>query len=214
MTADERAVHPKPTYGYNLTPRGVLQAKTTGEYLKKEFGDFDHYYTSYYNRARETLGHMYTNASVIEDVRLAEAQRGIYHTMTKSEIADRFPEELARKDREDLYHYRPFGGENWPDVELRCHSFLDTLYRECSDEDKVLVVAHGQLQIMMQKILDRFSIKEALDRYDSDAPANAGVTVYSHEAVNGKSKLVLAVDNFIPWQKNERSNDRSSPFAP
>lgn len=122
-TVDERAGFCEPSHNYGLTDKGVKQAEITGKYLRDQFGLFDVNYVSYYKRAKDTMKLMYPGVKVYEDSRLAEAQRGIYHTMTHDDIYDRFPEELERKEREGLYHYRPWGGENWADVELRIHSF-------------------------------------------------------------------------------------------
>src|SRR3989338_316145 len=125
-TADERATFDVSTHEYALTPKGKKQAIITGEYLKERFDSFDMRYVSYYLRSRETMHLMYPGERVYEDPRLAEAQRGIWHTMTKEEIRLKYPEESRRKEREKLYHYRAPGGENGPDVELRIHSFLGT----------------------------------------------------------------------------------------
>jgi len=80
LTAEDRATFDIATHKYGLTVRGKEQARLTGEYLNKEFGNFDIYYVSYYERSRETMSIMYPRAKVYEDPRLAEAQRGIYHS--------------------------------------------------------------------------------------------------------------------------------------
>ena len=129
-SAEERAQYDVSTANYPLTSRGREQARITGEYLHSRFGTFNAYYASYYQRSMETLKIMYPEAKVYEDPRIAEAQRGIWHQVTKEQMNMRFPEEVQRKEREGLYHYRPFGGENWPDIELRIHSFLGTLSRD------------------------------------------------------------------------------------
>lgn len=149
--SDERAEFDLSTHKYNITDRGVKQAEMTGEYLKEKFGEFDVYYQSYYTRTKNTLRAMYSDVKVYEDPRLAEAQRGIWHTMTKQQDRERFPEELIRKEREDLYHYRPWGGENWLDIELRIHSFLGTLSRDYGDK-KVLCIVHGHWLMLFSKI--------------------------------------------------------------
>src|SRR5690606_24656308 len=141
-SADERAEFDVASHAYDLTPRGQKQAEITGQYLSDRFGPFDIYYVSYYARARQTMQFICNGQKVYEDPRLAEAQRGMWHTMTKDQVLQRYPEEIARKEREGLYHYRPWGGENWPDIEMRIHSFLGTLNRDCGGKN-VLVVCHG-----------------------------------------------------------------------
>lgn len=197
-TADERAVFDVPTHEYALTERGRKQAEITGRYLKDNFGNFDIYYVSYYLRSRDTMSLMYPGVKVYEDPRLAEAQRGIWHTMTKNEIELHYPDEPHRKEREGIYHYRAPGGENWPDVELRIHSFLGTLSRDYEDQNVAMVV-HGHWLILFQRLIHHFSINEAMQKYKSGPFENASVTIYEGKKVNGKSRLVLAEENIVPW---------------
>lgn len=140
---------------------------------------------------------------VYEDPRLAESQRGIWHVMTSAEVEARLPFEVIRKTREDLYHYRPLGGENWPDVELRIHSFLGTLHRDYGGKD-VLMVVHGHWLVLFQRLVHRFSIDEAMERYRSKICPNASVTIYnSSEDECGNSRLVLSgsMDSpIVPWK--------------
>ena len=191
------------THSYKLTPRGQKQAKITGEYLNKKFGKFDVYYQSYYSRTQQTLQLMYPEAHVYEDSRLAEAQRGVWHTMTTDQIKKRFPEEIERRKREGLYHYRPLGGESWPDVELRIHSFLGTLNRDYSNK-KVLCAVHGHWLILFQKLIQHFSIEEAVDRYHNKPFENASITIYNSKTLKGMSRLVLKEQNLVPWNGKVR----------
>ena len=198
-TESERAEFNVSTHKYALTECGRKQAEITGQFLRSTFGDFDVRYVSYYERSKETMAIMYPGVRVYEDPRLAEGQRGIWHTMTKPQMERRFPEEFQRKEREGLYHYRPLGGENWPDIELRIHSFLGTLSRDY-DGQKVLIVVHGHWLILFQRLIDHFSIAEALQRYRSKIFQNASVTIYNDLRKNGKSRLILQKENLVPWQ--------------
>lgn len=197
-SADERARSGKAAYSYGLTERGRRQAEITSKYLQQTYGEFDVYYVSYYRRAIETLNILYPHAKIYEDPRLAEGQRGIWQTMTKAEVALKYPEEVERKQREGHYHYRPPGGENWPDIELRIHSFLGTLSRDCEGLN-VLIVVHGQWMVLFQKLVHHFSIDEALRRYREAVVENASVTVYRGETRDGRSRLVLEEENRVPW---------------
>ncbi len=197
-TADERANYGVSTHEYSLTERGRHQAKLTGEYLHNRFGEFDIYYVSYYTRSKETMSIMYPKAKVYEDPRLAEGQRGIYHTMTEEQIRQRYPGELERKEREGLYHYRAPGGENWPDIEMRVHSFLDTLNRDYEDKS-VCIVVHGHWLILFQRLIHHFSIEEALWRYKNSVVKNASVVQYEGVVMNGKSRLMLW-ECIVPWE--------------
>lgn len=184
---------------YPLTERGRNQAIITGRWLRKNFRTFDVYYTSYYRRAKETLGLMYPSAQVFEDSRLAEAQRGIYHVLTEAEVGEKMPWELERKGREGLYHYRPPGGENWADVEMRVHSFFGTVARDCAGL-RVLTIVHGHWLILARKLIEHFSIEEAEYEYRDRIVGNASVTVYRGVTRKGQSRLVLDTCNHIPWE--------------
>jgi broad specificity phosphatase PhoE len=197
-TVDERATHEVATHDYALTPRGRAQAEVTAGHVRATYGDFDIRYVSYYRRAKETMEILAPDRKVYEDPRLAEGQRGIYHTMTHDEIARVFPFELKRKEREGLYHYRPLGGENWPDIELRIHSFLGTLARDYAGKS-VLIVVHGQWLILFQRLIRHFSIEEALKRYREGVFENASVTTY--ESDEGGAHLRLVNENIVPWRR-------------
>lgn len=198
---EERAKYPVSTHEYALTARGREQARITGEFLRKREGGFHVYYTSYYRRSKETMQIMFPNAHTYEEPRLAEGQRGIWHTMTEAQIKKRFPGELERKEREGFYHYRPLGGENWPDIELRIHSFLGTLSRDCEGQ-KVVAVLHGHWLTLFQRLIHHFSIAEALDRYHNHNAENASVTMYNEiKTSDGKSHLHLKFENYVPWKE-------------
>ena len=199
LTTEERTKCELSTQNYRLTERGRAQAKITGAYLRKRFGEFDHYYTSYYRRAIETLELMYPAVRRKEDPRLAEAQRGVYHSMTREEMAQHMPWELRRKEKEGLYHYRPPGGENWPDIELRIHSFLGTLARDYYGQ-KVLIVVHGHWLILFQQLIHHFSIAEAVRRYHEHLAPNASITIYGSTPLrHGRSHLHLQEEHLVPW---------------
>lgn len=198
-TADERAGFCLATHNYGLTDKGKKQAEITGKYLRDQFGNFDVNYVSYYKRAKDTMKIMCPGVRVYEDSRLAEAQRGIYHSLTRAEIEKQYPNELVRKEKEGLYHYRPWGGENWADVELRIHSFLGTLARDCEDQS-VLIVVHGHWLILFQKLLEHFPIEEALKRYENSVAKNASVTSYNREVRGKTQRLAPGITNLVPWE--------------
>jgi broad specificity phosphatase PhoE len=204
LTVDERANYETPTHAYGLTERGRLQAEIAGEDVARRWGGFNVHYVSYYARSRETMAIMCPKARVYEDPRLAEAQRGVYHAMTREELRERMPWEIVRKDREGLYHYRPPGGENWADVELRIHSFLGTLSRDC-DDLKVLMVVHGHWLLLFQRLIHHFSIEDAVEKYKKGVAGggiyeNCSLTVYASERVGKGDRLKLVEENAVPWR--------------
>ena len=199
-TAEERAAYEVPTHKYELTERGRRQAALTGLWLRGEYGGFDVRYTSYYRRAQETLLIMRgPREKVYEDPRLREAERGIWATHTQEQIARLYPGEIERKAREGLYHYRPIGGQNWPDIEERIHSFLGTLARDCGGK-KVLIVVHGHWLILFQRLIERFSIEDAVRRYRDATAPNASVTTYRGAPWWRRSRLVRVCEHVTPWE--------------
>lgn len=203
IDVNKRAESPVPTYAYKLTENGRKQAAATRDWIREQGLRFDVRYVSYYTRSRETMEIIQPNEVPYEDPRLAEAQRGIYHTMTHEEIEKYYPGELIRKQREGYYHYRPWGGENWPDVELRIHSFMSTLARDCGGKN-VIIVVHEHWLMLMQKLIHHFSIDEALEKYKQGVFKNASVTWYkglnATDPYGDKAtRLVLQMENFAPW---------------
>jgi 2,3-bisphosphoglycerate-dependent phosphoglycerate mutase len=202
LSVDDRASFDKSTHAYGLTEHGRWQASVTGRWLKANLDVFDFNFVSYYRRSQETMEIMHPGVSnVVEDARLAEAQRGIYHAMTRDQIAEKYPEELTRKEREGLYHYRPPGGENWLDVELRIHSFFDTLIRDHGGQN-ILLVGHGHWILMAQKIIEKHSSEVALKRYPAEVVPNASVTIY--ECIPGSRTQfypVMTHDRVTPWKE-------------
>ena len=213
MSVDERAGYDVSTHAYPITERGRAQAAITGTWLKETFGGFDARYVSYYTRSKETMAIMCPGEKAYEDPRLAEAQRGMYHVLTKAQLESCYPEELARKQREGLYHYRPFGGENWPDIELRIHSFLGTLSRDY-DGQKVVIVVHGHWLILFQRLIHHYPIEEAVRRYHGGVVENASVTVYRGQGPRWRpwtrDRLQLVGENIVPW-KGRVEDAQTSP---
>lgn len=198
LSVDERATCEVSTHAYPLTERGREQSRITGDWLRANMAPFQVRYTSYYTRAKETMEQLCPGEKYYEDPRLAEANRGIFHTMTRDEIEQHFPHELKRKDREGLYHFRPLGGENWPDIELRIHSFLTTLARDY-DGTNVLIVVHGHWLILLERLLQHFSITEAEYRYRAGVVENASVTCYEGRIVEYRPRLVRG-PVIVPWK--------------
>ncbi len=127
-----------------LTKTGIWQAEMTGEYLGK-LPKFDICFSSPYMRTLQTAGGITTtigyNLKVYVDNRLREKEFGKLHGLTKQQIQQKYPDEHECRKREGKYWYRMPGGENYPDVEARVHSFLDKLVRDYGGKN-VLVVTH------------------------------------------------------------------------
>jgi len=197
-TVDERAAFEEPTHDYALTERGREQGYYTNQWVTKEFGTLDFRYSSNYRRAKETARLIFPDQDVRRDDRLNEAQRGIYHTYTREQIETHFPLEIERREREGLYFHRPFGGENWPDVKLRLHSYFGTIARQHTGQ-RIADVSHGHVIILRQMLVEHFCVKEALQRYQDVIIPNAAVLVYRGNVVDGEPRLVLE-ETVVPWE--------------
>jgi broad specificity phosphatase PhoE len=199
LATDQRGSLPRPNHRFELTERGRRQAAITGAALRAQYPDgFDTFYCSHYHRVQETLRIMYPEEHLYEDPRLAEGNRGIWSDLTAAEIAERYPHEEARKQKEGFYNHRPIGGENWPDVELRIHSFLGTLARDCENE-RVLIVVHGFWLHLFRRLVERLSVDQAVAAWPSTSVENASITVFVGTHVDGKPRLVRERLGDVPW---------------
>jgi len=179
-----------------LSEVGCKQALETGKFLASRYS-FDVVYASPYRRTQQTIELIlrgFTDApEVILDERIREKEFGILDGVTATGIATRFPDEAKRKNFVGKYYYRPPGGENYPDVNLRIHSFLGTLTRDWS-QSSVLVVCHAVIVMAFRRLLDRLTEEEVL-RIDADSSQkvrNCSTTLYEfdpHSKPGGK--LVL-----------------------
>ena len=62
------------------------------------------------------------------------------------------------------------------------------------------MVVHGHWLILFQRLIHRFSIDEAMAKYKAGTFANASVTTYQGEMIEGRSRLVLKSQNIVPWE--------------
>lgn len=96
------------------------------------------------------------------DERLRDRDAGAFDGLTPLGIQARFPEEHLRKERLGKFYYRPPGGESWADVALRLRGVLADLDREHPGE-RVLLVAHDVVVILVRYILERLTEDEILE---------------------------------------------------
>jgi len=187
-----------------LTPRGLRQALEIGKYLAREF-HFDHVFVSPYERTLQTATTFlkefpYTVDLTLEE-RIREKEFGILDGMTGHGVRSEYPDEWRRREREGKYYYRPPGGESYPDVALRVHSFLDTLARDYRQQS-VLVVCHSVVVLTFRHLLERLTEKTSLDidRDPGHDVCNCSVTRYAYESRAGRGgRLVLREFNGVHY---------------
>jgi broad specificity phosphatase PhoE len=181
MKQDERAAHTLPNHLYPVTEVGDRQATITAEFLRDAYGGtITHILTSTFLRnqflARTIAHHLkIPQDTIYADSRLNEKWDGVFHELSKDEVAQRYPEQLRLRNRSDYYHFRPIGGENCPDVELRARSLL-TEIRQSPDCGWLLVV-HGRWLQVVNRMLHNIPVDTFLDTL-RNAPKNCSVTVY------------------------------------
>lgn len=120
-----------------LSPKGEQQARAVGERLSKE--RYDRVVSSDLQRAHNTALASGHEVETLQEWR--EIDVGRWEGMTRPEVRDRFPEEIAALMRgEDL---RIGGGESWADLHARVGGALSRLLESLPDGGRAAVFAHG-----------------------------------------------------------------------
>ncbi len=144
---------------WRLTDKGKEQATTVGRWLRENIfgGVFDRHYVSPYLRAAETAALLgLPDAGWRMELHLRERDWGELDVMTHEERQRRFAASLERREVEPLF-WSPPNGESIANVCLtRIFRMLDTLHRECT-EQRVIIVAHGELMWGFRVALERLS---------------------------------------------------------
>jgi len=181
-----------------LSAKGKNQAQKTGIFLAKKYGNFDTVFVSPFKRALDTAGLIVTNmpkAKLTIEERIREKEFGIADGLTPEEIKTIFPYEYSRKLKEKKYYYRSAGGESYPDVNLRIWSFLNTLIREHS-KTNILVVSHSAVMLCFRKLLEKLTEKQVLDINQNDDVQNCAIISYRFNPnLKPKPKMQLDIYN-------------------
>jgi len=185
-----------------LTTRGEQQAVATGRHLGLKF-QFDRVFVSPYLRTVQTAELLskqfaYPVSTVYEE-RIREKEFGILDGLTTDGVQKKYPEEARRRKLEGKYYYRPPGGESYPDVALRLHSFLGTLSRDYRRKS-VLVVCHSVVVLTFRRLLERLTEKEllAIDLDPKHDVCNCSVTWYEFDpGIGEQGRLVLSEFNSV-----------------
>jgi len=145
----------------------------------------------------DSAGHFRRDLDIVADERLREKEFGVLDRMTTFGIRQTYPMLSEQRQHVGKFYFRPPGGESWCDVILRLRSVLDTLTREYSGRD-VLIVGHQVIVNCFRYLFERMTETEvlAIDR-EADVP-NCGVTFYEFDPAQGNNgKLVLRFANFV-----------------
>lgn len=204
QTDEGRSKLPVGTNYYKLTKRGRIQAKAVHDLFQGVELDPYRVFVSYYARTNETAQIVFPDAEYREDSLLAERSRGVWDTMTLSDMEAHMPWEVERKRRQGEYHYRPAAGENFPDVERRVREFVRSL-KEKYDGKEIVVVTHSHWILLWQKIFHGWSIEETVRRFENRLWVdNASVLVYHNIWDSSCNQFVLhhlpEKDHIVPWK--------------
>ena len=176
-----------------LTDQGKTQAIATGKVMQTKFEKLDVAYVSPFIRTMDTF-HLIEREIGYQiplkaDDRLREREFGIFSQMTMFGIEKHYPQEASRLNLEGEYYYRPLGGESYPDMGLRLHSLLHSLY-EHESAKRILIVTHADVIQMIRKMLERLSESQLLEMNRVDDVVNCGVTSYHYDHSADYLKLV------------------------
>ncbi|XP_052779610.1 6-phosphofructo-2-kinase/fructose-2,6-bisphosphatase-like isoform X2 [Mya arenaria] len=136
-----------------LSPRGQEYAKELGKFVDQEKIPNLKVWTSELTRTIQTAQHI--KAPKAHWKALNEIDAGICEGMTYEEIAEKYPEEFAKRDQ-DKYHYRYPTGESYQDLVAR----LEPVIMELERQENVMVVCH---QAVARCLLAYFQDKSSED---------------------------------------------------
>ncbi|KAI9276018.1 6-phosphofructo-2-kinase-domain-containing protein [Sporodiniella umbellata] len=119
-----------------LSPRGEQYALKLPELVKKNIGDRPlTVWTSTMARTIQTARHL--DFPKKQWKALDELDTGVCDGMTYDEIAEKYPEDFARRD-EDKFNYRYRGGESYRDLVAR----LEPVIMDLERHENILIISH------------------------------------------------------------------------
>ncbi|WP_043637322.1 histidine phosphatase family protein [Nonomuraea candida] len=114
---------------------------------------------------------------VTVDERLRDQEAGAFARLNLAAIKERHPGELARREAEGAYAFRPPGGESLADVVVRTRDFLADLDGRAPGR-RVLIVAHDSVVLALRHVLDGRPDAELAAVLEFAPVLNASVSVW------------------------------------
>lgn len=188
-------------YGDHNTPLAAgagIQAEKMATNLKKRINLPDIIFVSPYERTTTTLEKMtkgwpeLRNVKIIQEERITEQDHGLAILYSDWKVFNVLhPEQRELYSRQGAYRYRYPQGENIPDVRERLRSWTNTLTRDYSEQN-VMVISHHLSILSFRSNLERLDEKEFLRLDDEEKPINAGVTIYKGDPnIGTNGRLIL-----------------------
>ena len=130
----------------DLSEEDINEAFIKSEDYKHE--NFDTIYTSPLLRAVKTaeIMNQYHNAKIIKDSRLVHLDQGIFTGRKWSDLSE--AEKELKKQRSPLCNM-----ESWASIINRTKYFLEDIFKNHKDSDKILIITHGYNLICLEDII-------------------------------------------------------------
>lgn len=151
-----------------LSEKGVVEAKSAGDKIKKEKIQFDKAYTSVLMRAQTTLDLMLEvmgqqSLPIEKDQALNERHYGDLQGLNKAETAKKFGDAQVKIWRRS-YDIAPPNGESLKDTAARTLPYFDSkIMADLKAGMNILVAAHGNSLRSIVMSLDNLSKEQVLD---------------------------------------------------
>lgn len=146
---------------YNLTEKGVCQAVMAGKWFSQNgVVSFHRMLVSNNNRAMQTAAYLdLKNAAWMIDFNLRERENGLFSVLSTAKKYFNGTDQAKFHDSQPFL-FRPPQGESIADVTMRIKIVLDTMARECQDQD-VIIVCHGHIIRTFRIMLERMSLAQS-----------------------------------------------------
>lgn len=184
-----------------LSPRGERQAIALGRWFaeRPEAERPTVVVASPYVRARRTAefiveaggtarGEAFGADDIVLDERWREKELGLFHSLMRSGVAERHPEQDALRALLGPFYYRPPNGESGTDVVLRVRAALADVAREHAGE-RVMVVCHQVVILSVRYVLERLTEQGLHEVWASGDLGNCSVTSYAPDPATGRLAL-------------------------
>ncbi|MBN1325894.1 phosphoglycerate mutase family protein [Candidatus Falkowbacteria bacterium] len=195
------AYYERHSTDWRLTKLGVKQAKMAGKWLRENVDmQFDRYYTSSYNRAKETAAHLQLpNAHWFPTPYLGERNWGILDQYPVEVRIKKFQADFKSKEI-NAFYWAPPRGESMVQICMRVDRVLDTLHREC-DGKRVIIVCHGEIMWAFRIRIERMTVEQFLGLDQSENPFdrinNCQIIHYTRKDPQSKK-----VTSHMDWMKS------------
>ena len=201
-----RLLRETPNHLHPLMPKGIEQAVAAGRWLKK-FGELvdPTILCSEFARAMQTAGIIGREIQLQRPLRftsrLGERDWGLFQELP---VEQQDAEYLRRKA--NPRHWKPLNGESMRDLNRSVRDILDTLHREPSERDVVLV-SHGEFLTGMSEEIEHWMLDE-LGAAITEGVPNCGIIQYTRvnpQLPSDVREKMCWKRRICPWNKRWKS---------